>query len=200
MYLSPTEEDRLRVFMAAQLARRVFDLGLRLNAPEAVALICDEMHMAARSGASYEEVAHAGQRVLSADQVMAGVPDLVPEIRLEVLLEEGTRLITVNPWGTSVMSSQPNIGNESIGGVRFRPGTIHLLPGRERQRMRVTNTSTHPVRVSSHFPFWRANPRLRFDRNAARGFRLDILAGSSIRWHPGETLQVDLVAIAPGGD
>jgi urease gamma subunit len=60
MYLSPTEEDRLRIFTAVELARRTLARGLKLNAPEATALICDEMHMAARAGASFDEVAETG--------------------------------------------------------------------------------------------------------------------------------------------
>lgn len=99
MYLSPTEEDRLRIFAAAELARRALARGLKLNAPEATALICDEMHMAARTGASFDEVVEAGRRAVPADQLMVGVDDLIDEIRLEVLLDEGSRLIVLRgPW------------------------------------------------------------------------------------------------------
>jgi urease gamma subunit len=100
MNLNPTEEDRLRVFVAAELARRTLARGLRLNAPEATALICDEMHLAARSGATFDEVLDAGRRALEADQLMPGVAELVDEIRLEVLLDEGSRLVVLRrPWG-----------------------------------------------------------------------------------------------------
>ena len=100
MYLNPTEEDRLRIFAAAELARRTLARGLTLNAPEATALICDEMHMAARSGGSFDEVIEAGRRAVAADRLMAGVADLIEEIRLEVLLYEGSRLVVLRrPWG-----------------------------------------------------------------------------------------------------
>jgi urease subunit gamma/beta len=100
MYQSPTEEDRLRVFVTAELARRSLDRRLGLNAPEATALICDEMHMAARAGASFDEVLEAGRRAVRADQLMPGVADLVDEVRLEVLLDEGSRLVVLRrPWG-----------------------------------------------------------------------------------------------------
>ncbi|HEY8115462.1 MAG TPA: urease subunit gamma [Actinomycetota bacterium] len=100
MYLSPTEEDRLRIFAAAELARRTLELGLALNAPEATALICDEMHMAARSGASFEEVVEAGRRAVAVDQLIPGVAELIEEVRLEVLLDEGSRLVVLRrPWG-----------------------------------------------------------------------------------------------------
>jgi urease gamma subunit len=99
MYLSPTEEDRMRIFVAAELARRVLARGLKLSAPEAIALTCDEMHVAARSGASFEEVLERGRGAIPADQLMDGVPGLVDEIRLEVLLEEGSRLVVLRrPW------------------------------------------------------------------------------------------------------
>jgi urease beta subunit len=70
---------------------------------------------------------------------------------------------------------------------------IELAPGRDRLRLEVTNSSSRVVRVSSHYPFWRANPRLVFDREGARGFRLDIPSGASVRFGPGETREVMLV-------
>ena len=70
---------------------------------------------------------------------------------------------------------------------------IELAPGRDRIRLEVTNTSARVVRVSSHYPFWRTNRRLEFDREVARGFRLDVPAGSSIRFAPGQTREVTLV-------
>lgn len=100
MHLNPTEEDRLRIFAAAELARRTVSLGQLLNVPEATALICDEMHMAARAGASFEAVAEAGRGAVAADQLMSGVAEMIEEIRLEVLLDEGSRLVVLRrPWG-----------------------------------------------------------------------------------------------------
>lgn len=72
-------------------------------------------------------------------------------------------------------------------------GDIELAPGRRRIRLTVTNTSERPIRVSSHYPFWRVNPSLALDREAARGFRLDVPAGSSVRWDPGQRREVVLV-------
>jgi urease subunit gamma/beta len=187
MQLNPTEEDRLRVFTAAQLARTTLARGLRLNAPEAVALVCDEMHLAGRSGASFDQVAEAGRSALRADQVIDGVAGVVPEIRVEVLLEEGTRLIVLRePFGPA--------SDDAPGAIRFGEGDVPLVPDRERRTLTVTNEGERPIRVSSHFPFWQTNPNLRFDRDAADGFRLDLPAGDSIRWAPGETKEVSLVA------
>ncbi|MET0802115.1 MAG: urease subunit beta [Actinomycetota bacterium] len=78
--------------------------------------------------------------------------------------------------------------------MRFAPGDVPLVPGRARRRITVRNTGRRPVRVSSHFPFWQTNPALEFDREAAQGFRLDLPAGDSLRWAPGEEREVDLVA------
>jgi len=184
MQLNPTEEDRLRIFTAAQLARATLDRGVALNAPEAVAVLCDEMHLAARSGASWEEVRDAGIALAATTPVLDGVAELIPEIRLEVLLDEGTRLVVLrDPFGTG----QP--------GIRFGEGDVSLVPDRERVKIQVTNTGERPIRISSHFPFWDANPRLSFDRGAARGFRLDLPAGDSLSWMPGETREVTLVAL-----
>ena len=99
MYLTPTEEERLRVFQAAELARRTLARGLLLNVPEATALACDEMHMAARTGASLEEVLEAGRAAVPRDRLLEGVADIVDEIRLEVLMNDGTRLVVLRrPW------------------------------------------------------------------------------------------------------
>jgi len=184
MQLNPTEEDRLRIFTAAQLARATLDRGLALNAPEAVALLCDEMHLAARSGASWEEVRDVGIALAATTPVLDGVAELIPEIRVEVLLDEGTRLVVLrDPFGTG----QP--------GIRFGDGDVPLVSDRERVTIEVTNTGERPIRISSHFPFWDANPHLSFDRGTARGFRLDLPAGDSLSWMPGETREVTLVAL-----
>jgi urease subunit gamma/beta len=100
MYLTPTEEDRLLVFTAAELARRSRADGARLNAPEATALICDEMHRAARRGASADGVLAAGREAVRRENLMDGIPALLPEIRLEVLMDDGMRLVVLRePWG-----------------------------------------------------------------------------------------------------
>jgi urease subunit gamma/beta len=182
--LNPTEDDRLRIFTVAQLARATLDRGLALNVPEAVALVCDEMHMAARGGASWDEVIETGRTIAASTPVLEGVPALAQEIRLEVLLDEGTRLVVLRePFG------------HGAPWIRFGEGEVPLVPERERKTLSVTNTGERPVRISSHFPFWDANPSLAFDRDAARGFRLDLPAGDSLRWAPGETREVALVAL-----
>jgi urease subunit gamma/beta len=195
--LTSWEEERLLIFSAAELARRHRSAGLLLNAPETIAIICDAMLEAARAGASYADVEAAGLAAVRPDQVMPGVRELVDDVRVEVLLEDGARLVVlVDPLG----AGQPL----EAGG----PGAIEMAPedaagaatqanaGLERLDLTVENTSRRVVRVSSHFPFDRVNSRLVFDRAAAVGFRLDLPAGSSERWSPGETRTVSLVRYA----
>src|SRR6478672_1946804 len=100
MRLTAWEEERLLLFAAAELARQRRARGLRLNAPETVALICDEMLEAARGGAYHDAVVAAGLGAVAPDEVLDGVRELVDEVRLEVLLGDGTRLIVlVDPLG-----------------------------------------------------------------------------------------------------
>lgn len=189
MRLTPWEEERLLIFSAAELARRHRAAGILLNHPEAVALICDAMLEAARAGASYAEVEAAGRAAVKPHEVMDGVAALVDEVRLEVLIGDGTRLIVLTgPIGDAAADAT-------------RPGEIRLAgdeavvlgPDRERRTFVVRNGSTRVVRISSHYPFERVNPRLEFDRAAATGFRLDLPAGASLRWAPGESREVTLV-------
>jgi urease gamma subunit len=98
MHLSPTEEDRLLVFAAAELARRSLAAGLTLSAPEATALVADEMHLAARRGEGLDGVLDAGRRAVPSDRLMDGVPEIVGDVRVEVLLDDGRRLAVLRPW------------------------------------------------------------------------------------------------------
>lgn len=199
MRLTPVEEERLLIFTAAELARRHRAAGLLLNQPEAVALICDAMLEAARAGAGYAEVEGAGRAAVSPAEVMPGVRELIDDVRLEVLVGDGTRLIVlVDPLGGGA-------GWPADGPGAIRPGTAGTdaagSPGRDAIELSVRSESRRLIRVSSHYPFHRVNPRLVFDREAARGYRLDLPAGASERWAPGETRTVRLVRYrGEGGD
>ena len=96
MHLTPTEMDRLTIFTAAELARRRRGRGWKLTHPEALAIICDEMHEAARGGASYEDVARTGASVLTTDDVLDGVADLVGTVKIECLFGDGMRVLHVD--------------------------------------------------------------------------------------------------------
>ena len=192
MRLTAWEEERLLVFTAAELARRHRDRGLPLNAPEAIALITDAMFEAARGGASFAEVEAAGRAAVRPDEVLPGVASLVDEVRAEVLLGDGTRLIVLlDPLGAA--TSEPDgPGSVTLAAAELADPTAGL----ERRRLDVASASQRVIRVSSHFPFHLVNPRLTFDRAAAAGFRLDLPAGGSERWAPGETKTVALVRYA----
>jgi urease subunit gamma/beta len=197
MRLTAWEEERLLIFSAAELARRHRAAGIALNAPEAIALICDAMLEAARAGGSYADVEAAGLAAVAPSEVMPGVRELVEDVRLEVLLGDGARLVVlVDPLGRGAPMSGDGPGAIIATEEQGPRGAAAEL---ERRSIEVTNTSRRVVRVSSHFPFHAVNPRLVFDRPSAEGFRLDIDAGSSERWSPGETRTVTLVRHAGEG-
>ena len=185
------EEERLLLFSAAELARRHRSAGLPLNAPEAVALICDAMLEAARAGRSYADVEAAGLAAVAPDEVIDGVRELVDEVRLEVLLGDGTRLVVlVDPLGRGRPPAADGPGAIVARATNLPPDD------RPRLRLIVRSESRRTIRVSSHYPFERVNARLMFDRVAAAGFHLDLPAGSFETWRPGETKEVELVAYA----
>ena len=95
MRLTPTELDRLTIFTAAELARRRRSKGWKLTHPEALAIICDDMHEAARGGASYEEVMEAARRAVGADEVLDGVAELIGTVKIECLFGDGMRVLHV---------------------------------------------------------------------------------------------------------
>ncbi|CAL9449124.1 urease subunit gamma [Streptomyces sp. enrichment culture] len=187
MRLTPTERDRLLLFGAAELARARRARGLRLNVPEATALIADTVCEAARDGARLAEAVERARSVLGPDDVLPGVADVVTEVHVEAVFDDGSRLAVV---------TDP-VGGGGLGADA--PGA--LLPGPDRAepvaalRLPVTNTATVPVSVTSHFHFFEANPRLDFDRARAYGMRLAVPAGSSVRFGPGERVEVGLVPI-----
>ncbi|MFD7162068.1 urease subunit gamma [Streptomyces violascens] len=189
MRLTPTERDRLLLFGAAELARVRRARGLRLNVPEATALIADTVCEAARDGRRLAEAIEAARAVLGPDDVLPGVADVVTEVHVEAVFDDGSRLAVVS---------------DPIGGTAGEAAPGALLPGdgypeaAPEVRLTVTNTAAVPVSVTSHFHFFEANPRLDFDRAAAYGMRLCVPAGSSVRFGPGESEEVGLVPI--GGD
>jgi urease subunit gamma/beta len=201
--LTAWEEERLLLFSAAELARRRRDRGILLGAPEAMAIICDVMLETARDGASLAAVEAAGRGAVRLDQVLDGVRDLVDEVRIEVLLDDGTRLVVlVDPLGGGLPPAErgpgaivPRLADE-VG--EAGEAAVAAPDVRGRTRVEVTNLSRRVVRVSSHFPFDAVNPRLAFDRSGARGFHLDLPAGDSERWAPGEAKTVELVSFAGG--
>jgi urease subunit gamma len=96
MHLTPREKDKLLIFMAAMVARRRLERGVKLNHPESVALISDFILEGARYGRTVAELMEAGAHVLTRAQVMDGIPEMIPEIQVEATFPDGTKLVTVH--------------------------------------------------------------------------------------------------------
>ncbi len=197
MNLNPTERERLIIFQAAQLAREHRRRGIRLSHPEALAYICDELLMGAREGRALKDLMGYGAEILDADDVMAGVPELMPVIHVEAMFPDGAKLITVH------QPIRPGKEQRSPG---FRAGEIitpdeeiELNAGRRTASVTVTNTGDRPVQIGSHFHFFEINRALEFDRAATFGMRLDIPSGTAVRFEPGQEKEVALVEIGGRG-
>jgi urease subunit gamma/beta len=190
MNLTPREKDKLLIAMAAMVARRRLERGVKLNHPEAIALITDTVVEGARDGRTVAELMEIGASVLSADQVMDGIAEMIPDVQVEATFPDGTKLVTVHhPIRNAT-------GAEVPGAVTTLPGDIVLNEGREAITLTVANTGDRPIQVGSHYHFAETNGALAFDRDKARGMRLDIPAGTAVRFEPGQTREVRLIALA----
>jgi urease subunit gamma/beta len=190
MNLTPREKDKLMIAMAAMVARRRLERGVKLNHPEAIALITDFVVEGARDGRSVAELMEAGAHVVGPDQVMDGVASMIHDIQVEATFPDGTKLVTVH---------QPIRGADERqipGEVMTEPGDIAMNEGRATVTLEVANSGDRPIQVGSHYHFFETNPALKFDRKQAKGFRLDIPAGTAVRFEPGQSRVVRLVAIA----
>jgi urease subunit gamma/beta len=190
MNLTPREKDKLLIAMAAIVARRRLERGVKLNHPEAIALITDFVVEGARDGRTVAELMEAGAHVLKADQVMDGIASMIHDIQIEATFPDGTKLVTVHhPIRGASTTLTP-------GEVVTEPGDIVMNVNRETVSLTVANSGDRPIQVGSHYHFFETNPALKFDRAKARGFRLDIPAGTATRFEPGQSREVHLVALA----
>ena len=190
MHLTPHELDKLTLHQAGVLAQKRLARGVKLNHPEAVALIATQILEFIRDGRTVAELMGYGAALLSADDVMDGIPELIPEVQVEATFPDGTKLVTVHD---PIAPRRP-----------FRPGAIEPAPfgdiaineGRATVRVSVANTGDRPIQVGSHYHFFETNPALAFDRALARGQRLNVPAGTAVRFEPGQTREVELVPFA----
>jgi urease subunit gamma/beta len=190
MDLLPREKDKLLLFTAALLAERRKARGLKLNYPEAVAYISAAILEGARDGRSVAELMSLGTQLLGPDDVMDGVAELIPEVQVEATFLDGTKLVTVhNPIPHAPRS-------DAVGAITPRDGTLEINEGRARLTIAVANTGDRPIQVGSHYHFFETNPALAFDRKKTRGYRLNIPAGTAVRFEPGQSREVELVAYA----
>ena len=217
MHLTPREIDKLMLHQAGALAQKRLARGLRLNYVEAVALIATQILEFIRDGRSVAELMDLGRRILGRADVLDGVPEMLDEVQVEGTFPDGTKLVTVHhpivaehgeyeltfhgsfltPRDMSASAGVPAAPIDGApGSVIAREGEIVLNEGRQTVSMVVENRGDRPIQVGSHYHFVETNRALVFDRRAAHGMRLDIPAGTAVRFEPGETKTVTLVAIA----
>ncbi len=214
MHLQPREIDKLLLHGAGVLAQKRLARGLRLGYPEAVALLATVLLELVRDGRGVAELMDVGRRILGRAQVLDGVPEMLHEVQIEGTFEDGTKLVTVHhpialdqgDLALALHGSFLPVPDASTFPVPARgvvpgetivaPGDVELAPARARRTLDVTNVGDRPIQVGSHYPFADTNSALRFDRAAAAGMRLDIPAGTAVRFEPGETRTVSLVAVA----
>jgi urease subunit gamma/beta len=181
MRLLPRERDRLLIFLAAELARKRRDRGLRLAQAEAEAVIADAVCEAARDGESYEAVELAGYRALSERDVLEGVGRLVARVEVEPLFADGPRLIVLD---SPILRDGPPPFEEAAVEWFARELSVG-----------VTNRGPVTIGVTSHFHFFEVNRNLAFDRAQAWGMRLAVRAGVKVFFEPGVARDVWLAPI-----
>ncbi|CAM9464790.1 unnamed protein product [Chrysoparadoxa australica] len=218
MRLCPRECDKLLLHNAGFLAQKRLARGVQLNAPEAVALLSTQLLEFIRDGKSVAELMDTGRQMLGLRQVKPGVARLLDEVQVEGTFPDGTKLVTVhNPicleHGNLMLALQgtflpvpdlsvfPESENDSdgdlvMGAILTPPGHITINEGRTVTSLLVINTGDRPIQVGSHYPFIEVNKKLKFDRSAAYGKHLHILAGTTVRFEPGDSKTVRLVDIA----
>ncbi|KAK6820915.1 Urease [Apiospora arundinis] len=219
MHLIPKELDKLVITQLGFLAQRRLARGVKLNHSEATALIASNLQELIRDGQhTVADLMTIGSTMLGRRHVQPSVPSTLHEIQVEGTFPVGTYLVTVhNPIATengdlakALYGSFLPIPSQDLfplaaaaeyeatkqpGALVAVKGRIALNQGRRRVRLRVTSRGDRPIQVGSHYHFVETNPQLAFDRKRAYGFRLDIPAGTSVRFEPGDTKTVTLVEI-----
>jgi urease subunit gamma/beta len=211
--LSPQEIDKLTLHQVGFLAQKRLARGTRLNHPEAVGLIATQLLELIRDGRSVAELMDLGKQLLGRRQVMDGVPEMIHDVQVEGTFPDGSKLVTVHHpivrddgdlalalYGSFLpvpaLASFADAHELAPGAIAAVAGDLELNAGRRTLAVAVSNTGDRPIQVGSHYPFDETNRALAFDRGATRHMRLDIPAGTAVRFEPGETRTVQLVAIA----
>ncbi|KAJ9151999.1 Urease [Pleurostoma richardsiae] len=224
MHLVPKELDKLVISQVGFIAQRRLARGVKLNHSEATALIASNLQELIRDGNhTVADLMSIGATMLGRRHVQPSVLSTLHEIQVEGTFPSGTYLVTVhNPISTDngdlaralYGSFLPIPDNSDAtfplpladayeltkqpGAVVPVKGKVTLNEGRKRIRLKVTSKGDRPIQVGSHYHFVETNPQLEFDRARAYGFRLDIAAGTSVRFEPGDAKTVTLVEIGGG--
>jgi len=188
MFLTNREQEKLMIYTASKLALERKERGLKLNYPEAVAVISSFILEGARDGNSVAELMVSATKVLKADDVMPGVASMMGMVQTEATFNDGTKLVTVhNP--IPILKDDTIVAGEYI----IDDGDIELNVGLEVTTIEVTNDGDRPIQVGSHYHFFETNKELNFNRSEAYGKRLNILSGTSVRFEPGSSKEISLV-------
>jgi urease subunit gamma/beta len=217
MHLTPREIDKLMLHQAGVLAQKRLARGLRLNYVEATALIATQLLEFIRDGRAVAELMDLGRQLLGRADVLDGVAEMIDEVQVEGTFPDGTKLVTVHHpivaeqgdrslalYGSFITSSGAagSTGRPAVeqdggpGDVLVQEGSLVLNEGRQTIELAVSNRGDRPIQVGSHYHFVETNKALAFDRKQAYGMRLDIPAGTAVRFEPGDTKTVSLVPIA----
>ena len=214
MHLTPREIEKLTLHNIGFIAQKRLARGVRLNYPESMALIATQLLEFIRDGRSVAELMDLGRQFLGRRQTMPGVPEMIAEVQVEGTFPDGTKLVTVHHpivaehgdltlalYGSflpvpeldvfAAVDAAP-IPGEFVTGAE----ELVLNDGRDSIQVKVTNLGDRPIQVGSHYHFVETNAELEFDRALAFGRRLDIPAGTAVRFEPGESKSVSLVEIA----
>ena len=218
MRLAPRDVDKLLLHNAGFVAQKRLARGLRLNYPEAVALIATQLLELIRDGRSVAELMDIGRTILGRYQVMDGVPEMIAEVQVEGTFPDGTKLVTVHhpivanhgDLELALYGSFLPVPDRSVFAVEPQPlaagevmcgdGDVVLNAGRPTREVVVTNTGDRPIQVGSHYHFVETNRALSFERDELAGMHLDIPAGAAVRFEPGEQKTVRLVPGRRRGD
>ncbi|KAK7690863.1 Urease [Cerrena zonata] len=222
MRILPREQDKLLLHQAGFLAQKRLARGLRLNRTEAVALIASVLQERIRDGRhSVAELMQHGKTLLGRRHVLPGVANLLHEIQVEGTFVDGVFLVTVHDpictdsgdlegalYGSflpipkddvfPVVDVAESARDQLPGAIIVQEQRVVINKGRERIKLRVTNNGDRPIQIGSHYHFIETNPLLTFDRGKAYGKRLDIAAGTAVRFEPGDVKTVTLCAIGGG--
>ena len=187
MFLTNRESEKLMLYTAAQLANERKDRGLKLNFPEATAIISSYIIEGARDGKSVAQLMVDATKILKEDHVMDGIASMMHMVQVEATFDDGTKLVTVHnpiPYKNST---------ELPGAYIIDDDDIELNAGKEILTIEVENKGDRPVQVGSHYHFFEVNSALSFDRVSAYGRRLDVAAGTSVRFEPGSKKSINLI-------
>ncbi|THH19261.1 hypothetical protein EW146_g1878 [Bondarzewia mesenterica] len=220
MHLLPHEQDKLLLHQVGSLAQKRLARGVRLNQVEATALIASQLQERIRDGKhSVAQLMQHGKTLLGRRHVLPSVPNLLHEIQVEGTFEDGVFLVTVHDpictedgdleaalYGSflpiplndlfPILNPAEYARNQMPGAVIAEKKKIIINEGRQRVRLRVTNNGDRPIQIGSHYHFIETNAALTFDRGKAYGKRLDIPAGTAVRFEPGDTKTITLCTIA----